>query len=205
MSEEPKLIIDSDWKAQAQAEKDRLAKKTAPASPAAPAPSSPAAPGAAAPAAPGAPDAAAAAQGEAAPFAGDPRFEELISFLVTNALSYMGVYPDPQTGQPVVSLEGAKIHIDMLAVLEEKTRGNLTEGESSTLSKVVSQLRLEFVELSKAVARAIQEGRVRQTGGAGGPGLVNPGAMGPGGMMGPGMGGPGMSGPGMGGGRPPTF
>src|SRR5689334_10867178 len=131
--EEPKLIIDTDWKSQAQAEKERLAQKTAAAKPAA---------------GPGAP----AAGG--APGAGDEphevRFEDIVGLLATQALSYLGYFADPQTGQAVVSIEYAKLHIDMLAVLEEKTKGNLTDQEQKFLAKTLSQLRMEFVEVSKA-------------------------------------------------------
>lgn len=148
--EEPKLIIDTDWKSQAQAEKERLAQKTAAAKPAT-------TPGAAA--------------GAATPGAeGEPhevRFEDVVGLLATQALSYLGYFADPQTGQAVVSLEYAKLHVDMLAILEERTKGNLTEQEQKFLAKTLSQLRMEFVEVSKAVAKAVQEGRIRTVQGPG--------------------------------------
>ena len=143
-AEEPKLIIDTDWKSQAQAEKERLAQKTA----------------AAKPAAPGAPAGAEMPQ--------EVRFEDVVGLLATQALSYLGYFGDPQTGQAVVSLEYAKLHIDMLVVLEAKTKGNLTEQEEKFLAKTLSQLRMEFVEISKAVAKAVQEGRIKAV--PGGPG-----------------------------------
>jgi hypothetical protein len=142
--EEPKLIIDTDWKSQAQAEKERLAQKTAAAKPAT-APG--AAPGGATPGAEGEPH--------------EVRFEDVVGLLATQALSYLGYFADPQTGQAVVSLEYAKLHVDMLAILEERTKGNLTEQEQKFLAKTLSQLRMEFVEVSKAVAKAVQEGRIR--------------------------------------------
>jgi DNA replication initiation complex subunit (GINS family) len=164
-AEEPKLIIDTDWKSQAQAEKERLAQKTAAAKPATP------------------PGAAAGAPGpEGAPEAQEVRFEDVVGLLATQALSYLGYFGDPQTGQAVVSLEYAKLHIDMLAVLEAKTKGNLTEQEQKFLAKTLSQLRMEFVEISKAVAKAVQEGRIKPTAGGG---IVGPGMGGASGAAGP--------------------
>src|SRR5438045_3792023 len=132
--EEPKLIIDTDWKSQAQAEKERLAQKTAAAKPAA-AP----APGGGGPGAEGEPH--------------EVRFEDVVGLLATQALSYLGYFADPQTGQAVVSLEYAKLHIDMLEVVEKKTKGNLTAQEKESLDKTLNQIRMMFVEVSKAVAK----------------------------------------------------
>ena len=156
MPDEPKLIIDTDWKSQAQAEKDRLdqaavAKKPKPA-----------------PAAGGPPDGEPGAHEQV-------RFEDMVALLASQALSYLGYFPDPRTGQAMVSLEYAKLHIDMLGVLEDKTTGNLSEAEATALSKTVSELRLAFVEVQGAVAKAVQEGRIKPRGpggAAGGPGIV---------------------------------
>lgn len=170
--EEPKLIIDSDWKNQAQAEKDRLeqaaaAKKTK---------------------SPAAGISGAGAEGEAEGEADGPAgFKDLVAMFATQAMSYMGYFPDPRTGQAVVALDYAKINIDMLGILEEKTKGNLTEEESAFLQRTVGELRMAFVELSKAVAKAVQEGRIKPSqmggpgvvGGIGGGGVVTPGAVSP--------------------------
>jgi hypothetical protein len=158
MPEEPKLIIDSDWKSQAQAEKERLAKATAPKE--------------------GGP-AGAPGQRE------EVRFEDLVTMLATQALSYMGYFPDPRTGQAVVSLEYARLHIDLLEVLEQKTKNNLSAEEQSAITATLSELRMGFVELQQAVAKAVQEGRVRpvSAGGAGGGLGAGPGAGLGGGMV----------------------
>lgn len=195
----PKLIVDTDWKSQAQAEKQRLADA------AAKAPAKPA-------------KAAEPGQGaEGAAAEGEPRDEKIgiqdvISLLVTNALSYMGAFADPQTGRAVVAPDMARVYIDMLGVLEEKTKGNLSEKESQVLSQTLSELRLEYVELAKAIERAVAEGKIKpqQMGGMGaglgGAGMGGAGLAGPG-FAGPGMAGPGMGGAGMGGmgGRGPGF
>lgn len=154
--EQPKIIIDTDWKSQAQAEKERLSKATKPQTQA----------GSTAPAAPGqTPEAS-----EAGPRVPEKvGFRELVSLLISQAIAYLGGYPDPQTGQAMVALDLAKLHIDMLAVLEEKTKGNLTEAESKLLTRALQELRMEFVEVARAVERAVAEGRAK-TVGAGGEG-----------------------------------
>lgn len=178
----PKLIIDTDWKSQAQAEKQRLeqaaAAKTAAKPPAK------------------AVEGAAGAEGEAG---GDEAarsekigIQDVISLLVTNALSYMGAFADPQTGRAVVAPDMARVYIDMLGVLEEKTKGNLSEKESQVLSQTLSELRLEYVELAKAIERAVAEGKIKPQQMGGGM------AGGMGGGLGAGLGGGGIAGPGMG-------
>ncbi len=151
--EEPKLIIDTDWKSQAQAEKERLAQQTAAAKPGAGA-------------MPGE-----AGEGELPQEIG---LQDVVGLLASQAMSYLGYYPDPQTGQAMVSIEYAKLHIDMLAVLETKTKGNLTPQEQEFLSKMLGRLRMDFVEVSKAVAKAVAEGRLKPgspVGVGGGPAL----------------------------------
>jgi Domain of unknown function (DUF1844) len=165
--EEPKLIIDSDWKNQAQAEKDRLEQAAAAKKAKSPA----------------AGIAGGGVEGETEGEEGPAGFKDLVAMFATQAMSYMGYFPDPRTGQAVVALDYAKINIDMLGILEEKTKGNLTEEESAFMQRTVGELRMAFVELSKAVAKAVQEGRIKpgQMGGpgVGGGGVVTPGAMSP--------------------------
>lgn len=177
--EQPKIIIDSDWKAQAQAEKERLAAASKPATPT-----------------PGAAPAGETGEGGRQP--GEPiGFKDLLSLLISQALSAMGAFPDPRTGRAMVALDLAKVYIDMLGVLEEKTKGNLTTDESTLLTRAVSELRMEFVEISREVAKAVQEGRAQTVpmsasggpAGGPGPGLGGAGPIGPsGGVIAPGGG-----------------
>ena len=118
-------------------------------------------------------------------------FQALVGTMVTQALMYMGAFPDPETGRAIVSLEHARFHIDLLGVLEEKTRNNLTPDEASDMSQALNELRHRFVEIVQAIAQMKKEGKLKP----GGPGGVG-GAPGLGGMGGvPGMG--GLSGPGL--------
>lgn len=168
--EQPKIIVDSDWKAQAQAEKERLAAKEASAKPQ--------------PAAPGSLGGSPGPEGAE----GEPTlFEELLRMLATQALLYMGAFPDPSTGQAVLSPEMAKLHIDMLGELEAKTKGNLSDQESKTLTSYLYELRMQYVEVSREIARLIKEGKIRPNGAGGMGPAVGPG----GGMSGPGIVSPG--------------
>lgn len=157
MSETPKIIVDTDWKTQARAEKERLSGTERPSAVPTPPKTAVTPPGAA----------LAAPAGEKPPAAGDQvegTFEELLRLLATQALMYLGAFPDPETGRAIVSLEYAKLHIDLLAVLEQKTKGNLTEQESSLLTRTLYELRMQYVEIAKAVAKAVEEGRISKAG-----------------------------------------
>lgn len=136
----PKIIVDSDWKSQAQAEKERLAAAQKPAPAPKPASGDWAAAAGAAPPPPG---------GRALPPAD---FQTLIGTFVTQAILYLGGFPDPKTGRAIVALDYARFHIDLLAVLEEKCRGNLTPDEEADLKQSLYELRMRYVEISKAVA-----------------------------------------------------
>ena len=76
--------------------------------------------------------------------------EVLINTLVTQALFYMGAIPDPRTQQRVQHLDLARHQIDMLTVLEEKTKGNLSEDEANMLSGAAYELRNRYIQLVNA-------------------------------------------------------
>jgi Domain of unknown function (DUF1844) len=85
-----------------------------------------------------------------------PLFENLIRSLGQNAALLLGGYADPRTGQPVLDLEGAREVIDMLDALRDKTRGNLSPEEDTLLIDVLGNLKLAFMEMTKAVAKQEQ-------------------------------------------------
>jgi len=62
----------------------------------------------------------------------------------TQAVMALGMMPDPMTGETSANKDAAKFHIDMLSVIEEKTKGNLTSEESEALSSILHQLRMAF-------------------------------------------------------------
>jgi hypothetical protein len=129
--EKPKIIVDDDWKAQAQADKERLeqearAKKEA------------------AKQQPADEDGAAGGQPRRLPPAS---FSVLVSSLATQAMMALGGYEDPRTKKRMVDLDLAKHHIDTLAVLEEKTKGNLSEDEKKMLDSGIYETRMQFVQM----------------------------------------------------------
>lgn len=112
-------------------------------------PPAPAAPAAAPPAAI---SAAAAPSGEAP--ARSQHFEMLLDMVANNAMMMLGATAHPSTGQPVVDLESARIFIDMLDALRDKTRGNLTPEEDQLLSEILGGIKYTYLELTKASAKA---------------------------------------------------
>jgi hypothetical protein len=84
-------------------------------------------------------------------------FEMLVNFVAQNAAMLLGAYPDPRTGQPMLDLEGARELIDMLDALRETTRGNLAPDDDRLLLDVLGSLKLSFMEMTKAAAKAMQE------------------------------------------------
>ena len=82
--------------------------------------------------------------------AGDVSFTAFVVSLATTAAVHFGDVADPATGRPGRgNLEAAGQAIAMLAMLETKTAGNLTEIESAFLTQVLFELRLRFVEEKK--------------------------------------------------------
>lgn len=76
-------------------------------------------------------------------------FTAFVISLASSAAIHFGDLADPNTGQPTdVNLEGASQMIEILALMEEKTKGNLTAEERSVLDQVLYELRLRFVEVS---------------------------------------------------------
>jgi len=78
------------------------------------------------------------------------RFVEFVMMQAQNAALFLGQIPNPQSGQGEVNLELAKMFIDQLAMIQEKTRGNLTNEESTVLRNAISNLQMAFVEVSQS-------------------------------------------------------
>src|SRR4051795_12973255 len=77
------------------------------------------------------------------------RFIEFVMMQAQNAELFLGQIPNPQTGQGEVNLELAKMFIDQLAMIQEKTRGNLSNEEGAVLRNTLSNLQMAFVEVSQ--------------------------------------------------------
>lgn len=76
-------------------------------------------------------------------------FSGFIIGLATQTFTFLGEMPDPRSGQSAVNLDAARHTIDILGVLEEKTKGNLTASEEQLLKEVLSSLRIGFVARSR--------------------------------------------------------
>jgi ABC-type Zn2+ transport system substrate-binding protein/surface adhesin len=75
-----------------------------------------------------------------------------IASLSYQAMIFLGEIPNPMTNEPEQNLEQAKYVIDTLAMLREKTKGNLSKKESDLLNTNLYQLQMRFVEASQKVA-----------------------------------------------------
>ena len=114
---EPKIHVDDDWKSQVEKEKEELRQQM---------------------------------ESESATRDGDiemppASFPILITTMATQALANLGQIPDPIEGKPVIRKSLAKHFIDTLAMLEEKTQGNLEDAEKQMLEETLHQLRMVFV------------------------------------------------------------
>jgi hypothetical protein len=85
-------------------------------------------------------------------------FTAFVLSLASSAAIHFGDLADPVTGEKaeVVNLEGASQMIEILSLLDEKTRGNLTAEERQVLEQVLYELRLRFVEAAGGGKRIIE-------------------------------------------------
>jgi Domain of unknown function (DUF1844) len=74
------------------------------------------------------------------------RFIEFVMMQAQQASLFLGRLPHPQSGQAEIQLEPAKLFIDHLEMIREKTRGNLTAQEADILNSVLSDLQMAFVQ-----------------------------------------------------------
>jgi len=77
-------------------------------------------------------------------------FLSLIMSLASNAAASLGMMPHPVTGESGVDLKTAKHWIDVLGMLEQKTRGNLDPQEAQVLESLLADLRMQYVSLTNA-------------------------------------------------------
>lgn len=83
-------------------------------------------------------------------------FEHVIQSIYLSAIMAMGAGTE-QGQQPRIDIVGARQSIDMLAILQEKTRGNLTDKEQQLLQNALFDLRMMFVEITNAIAKSAQQ------------------------------------------------
>ena len=78
------------------------------------------------------------------------RFIEFVMMQAQQASLFLGRIPSPQSGKTEILLEPAKLFIDHLEMIREKTRGNLTNEEKEILNSVLSDLEMAYVQAAQA-------------------------------------------------------
>lgn len=142
--EKPKIIVDDDWKTKAQEEKEQLQREAEVQKQAT--------------------ESGEAAESNATSAEPDTSamplppasFAVLVSTLATQAMATMGQIPMPD-GKPVLQLDHAKHYIDTLAMLEDKTKGNLDADEMVMLNNVLHELRMTYVQASSQAKPSASE------------------------------------------------
>ncbi len=110
----PKIIVDDDWKAEAEREKERLAETSSQPRGALP----------------------------------NASFAELVNLLAVQALAGLGMLAGPGGERMPPQIEVAKHFIDMLQMLEDKTRGNTSPEEKRLLDQVLYEVRTQYVSMA---------------------------------------------------------
>jgi Domain of unknown function (DUF1844) len=78
------------------------------------------------------------------------RFIEFVMMHAQNAALFLGQIPNPKTGEAEINLDLARMFIDQLEMIQEKTRSNLTNEETMVLRNALSNLQMAYVEASGA-------------------------------------------------------
>ena len=118
MSQEERKKVDEEWKKEVQREKERLAKE------------------------------AESKRREKEPPLPQPNFALFLSGLATETLVHLGQVENPLTKKKEKHLDRAKYSIDLLSIIQEKTKGNLTDEEKTLLEQLLYDLRMRFVKAS---------------------------------------------------------
>jgi hypothetical protein len=148
--------VDTSWKDEIRKEREAAAKNAEAAPPAnAGATAQPAAAGKTPP---GKADPAKPAEGPAKGGAQPSKlFMGFLAQMVQQGLMLLGAVENPYTGQREVDLEGAQQTIELLNVIQEKTKGNLAEQESRMLNEALREMQLHYVEVAQAVRARMQK------------------------------------------------
>jgi uncharacterized protein DUF1844 len=91
------------------------------------------------------------------------RFIEFVVMHAQNAALFLGQIPNPKTGQGEVNLDLARMFIDQLAMIQEKTRGNLTSEETKVLSNALSNLQMAYVEVARETSKGAPQPEAPET------------------------------------------
>lgn len=101
------------------------------------------------------------------PGAQDPAsFVNFLSTLATNAAAALGAVPHPATGKRSLDLDSGKFWIDVLAMLSDKTKGNLHEKEARLLEGLLADLRMQYVTMVRATEEKLKAQAAQKFSGA---------------------------------------
>ena len=92
------------------------------------------------------------------------RFIEFVMMHAQNAALFLGQIPNPKTGEAEINLDLARMFIDQLEMIQEKTRGNLTNEEAMVLRNALSNLQMAYVEAAGEPGRTRSEPAGRDEG-----------------------------------------
>jgi hypothetical protein len=81
-------------------------------------------------------------------------FISFVASLATQALAALGALPEARAQGMPVSIEMAREYIEIIAMLQEKTRGNLSREEDAALQRVMTELRMVYVEVTQRIAKS---------------------------------------------------
>src|SRR6516225_10870721 len=81
------------------------------------------------------------------------RFIEFVMMHAQNAALFLGQIPNPKTGEAEINLDLARMFIDQLEMIQEKTRWNLTNEEATVLRNALSNLQMAYVEVAQGPTR----------------------------------------------------
>ena len=141
-AEEKKIIIDEDWKSQVEAEKEQAEADREASDP-------------------GDPAATVKSANEKAsqeiPLP-PADFTTIVSMLATQAMLNLGTLPNPMTGKTDRNLPQAKHAIDLVEVLQEKTKGNCNPQEEAMLQNLLHELRMAYVASEGQSADDVDKG-----------------------------------------------
>ena len=129
-AEEPKIKVVTDWKTEAQAEKKRLEQAEQNTE-----------------------------EGAETTKLPEASFRGLLGILASQALMGLGVQQDPSGKGVLVDLEGSKFTIDLMSMLQDKTKGNLTQEEAAEIKQLIGELQNRFVQIAQSVSSQ-EEGHV---------------------------------------------
>jgi len=98
-------------------------------------------------------------------------FERLVQSIYMQTLMQLGMAGEPES-TPQVDLLGARSSIDMLGIIEQKTKGNLSESETKLIEAALFEMRMGFLEITQALARQAASRQPNPPGTPPGPSIV---------------------------------